>query len=301
MIEKTNFRATQKREEIFSENSQTASLRCLYADADSIIGDAFPWHWHTAFEIDYIEGCDTQFDFSGTSLLVPHGSAIFINSGEIHSYRPKVPMQCRIYAFLFAPTILAGSCGDPIYTQYVAPIVGSNLTFLSISSDSGQDAAMLSDIRKMISLASEEPDYYEITLRSTLGSFWCDLMDRLKSQSGFFRSGSRDRERIRQMLNFIHSNYSVPLSLQEIAASAAIGARECSRCFQRCIRRSPMEYLNDFRIQMAMQQLAAADKSITEISECCGFSSISYFGKVFKQHTGQTPLQYRLSCMGQKP
>lgn len=48
---------------------------------------------------------------------------------------------------------------------------------------------------------------------------------------------------------------------------------------------------------MAVQQLLTTDKTISEISECNGFSSISYFGKVFRQYTGASPLQYRSSAL----
>jgi len=39
--------------------------------------------------------------------------------------------------------------------------------------------------------------------------------------------------------------------------------------------------------------LRETDKSISEISETCGFSSISYFCRTFKNETTLTPLKYR--------
>lgn len=292
MIERTHFRAKQDEEELLSGD---ASFHCLYADDDSLIGGAFPWHWHTAFEIDYIEGCDMQFQFAGTSLVVPQGNAVFINSGEIHSYQPKGTSPCKITAFLFEPGFLAGSYQDIIYTQYVAPIMNASLASLLISPEVPRHQSMMSSIENMIQIASAEPSCYEIRLRSELGNFWCGLIDTMKQTREFTCPKNRDRERMKQMLDFIHGNYSLRLSLNDIASSAFIGARECSRCFQRSIGCSPMEYLNDYRIQMAIRQLITSDQNITEISEYCGFSSISYFGKVFKQHTGQSPLQYRSS------
>lgn len=54
-----------------------------------------------------------------------------------------------------------------------------------------------------------------------------------------------------------------------------------------------MDYVNFYRIQIALEMLTSTTRTITEISEMCGFSSLSYFGKVFRQHTGVTPVQYR--------
>ncbi|MGN1121946.1 MAG: helix-turn-helix domain-containing protein [Eubacteriales bacterium] len=296
MIERTNFKSKQNGEELLSNVPGTSLFHCLYADNESLIGGAFPWHWHTAFEIDYVEGCDMRFDFAGSSVVVPQGNAIFINAGEIHSYQPNGTTPCKITAFIFEPVFLAGNYNDAIYTKYVAPVLNAAPTSLLISSDTRQSLGMISVIENMIRIASVEPACYEIRLRSELGNFWCCLMDCLKSIQEFPCPKNKDRERIKQMLDFIHANYSQPLSLKDIAASALVGSRECSRCFARSIGRSPMEYLNYYRIQMAIRQLITTDRSVTDISEYSGFSSISYFGKVFKRYTGLSPLQYR-SCV----
>ena len=102
-----------------------------------------------------------------------------------------------------------------------------------------------------------------------------------------------DSERMKQMLNYIHSHYAEKLSLEKIASAASIGIRECSRCFDRSIRQSPMNYVSQYRVQMALELLMTTGYTITEISEMCGFSSVSYFGKVFRKYISVTPVQYR--------
>ena len=54
-----------------------------------------------------------------------------------------------------------------------------------------------------------------------------------------------------------------------------------------------MEYILKTRIVMAQGMLRKERLSVTEISNRCGFSSISYFSRVFRQDTGMTPLQYK--------
>ncbi|MGN0995216.1 MAG: AraC family transcriptional regulator [Butyricicoccus sp.] len=296
MINRTVFRSKQSGEEVFGQETGNASFRCLYAESESLTGDSFPWHWHTAFEIDFVVGCGVQFDFAGTSLWVPQGNAVFINSGELHSYRPEDPKKCRIYALLFEPVFLAGGYHDAIFPKYITPVLNAKVTALKISPETDGDKAMLANLEEVIQLAANEPLYYELMIRSALENFWCGLLEDLKTiKEECSRPKSRDNDRMKQMLDFIHSNYDHRISLREIAASAMIGTRECSRCFLRSIHRSPMDYVNDYRIQIAIQQLAAGDRNITEIGEMCGFSSVSYFGKVFKQYTGMSPLQYRSS------
>ena len=90
-------------------------------------------------------------------------------------------------------------------------------------------------------------------------------------------------ERLKTMMQFIHACYGEKITLEQIAASAGISPRECSRCFQRCIKISPMNYLNDYRVRMAARLLSQTGRTILSISEQCGFSSSSYFGKLFQK------------------
>jgi len=46
--------------------------------------------------------------------------------------------------------------------------------------------------------------------------------------------------------------------------------------------------------------MLSGDMSLETISERCGFSSVSYFLKVFKKHNDITPMQYRQLMMDEK-
>lgn len=55
---------------------------------------------------------------------------------------------------------------------------------------------------------------------------------------------------------------------------------------------TPKQYMLDLRIKTAEQLLISTSKTITEISEECGFSSVYHFCRCFKQRIGQTPTEY---------
>ncbi|WP_312476556.1 AraC family transcriptional regulator [Neobacillus sp.] len=96
------------------------------------------------------------------------------------------------------------------------------------------------------------------------------------------------------MLDYIHNNFSDNLTLANIAKVADIGERECLRCFQRTIQRSPIQYLLKYRImQGADFLLKYPATSISEISSFCGLDSPSNFSKMFKRFYNCTPREYR--------
>jgi len=52
---------------------------------------------------------------------------------------------------------------------------------------------------------------------------------------------------------------------------------------------SPSEFIKLIRLNNALQLLKTKRYSVTEVSEMCGFSSVGYFGTVFKKHFGKLP------------
>ncbi len=96
------------------------------------------------------------------------------------------------------------------------------------------------------------------------------------------------------MLDYIHGHYHDEIELEDIAGAANIGARECLRCFRRTANESPIQYLMRYRLmQGAARLVTEPTESIAEVAVSCGFSSPSYFTKMFKRYYKKTPNQYR--------
>ena len=101
-------------------------------------------------------------------------------------------------------------------------------------------------------------------------------------------------------LNYIKHNYNHEVSLDDIAKSCNISKSECCRSFKRILNMTPFEYLMEYRILKASEELAKNDKSISNIAISNGFNGTSYFGKVFKKYIGSTPSEYRKSLTRQR-
>ena len=57
---------------------------------------------------------------------------------------------------------------------------------------------------------------------------------------------------------------------------------------------APLQYINNLKIEKARQMLLdSEDISVKEICDILNFYSLPYFYKVFKEHTGLTPMKYR--------
>jgi AraC-like DNA-binding protein len=83
------------------------------------------------------------------------------------------------------------------------------------------------------------------------------------------------------------------ITLGEWARAVRLNPIYFGRVFKRETGLRPMAWLNQRRLQLAGQLLAGTRKSVTDISEACGFTTPYYFSRVFRRHFGQSPLVYR--------
>ena len=108
-------------------------------------------------------------------------------------------------------------------------------------------------------------------------------------------SGGLSKFKLRQVLDYIHTNLDRNLSLVELAAIVQISPHHFARLFKQSTGFSPHQYLLNCRIQTAKQLLVQPGLTLAEIALQVGFHDRSRFTSVFRKHTGVTPKKYRVS------
>ncbi|MNP38977.1 Bifunctional transcriptional activator/DNA repair enzyme AdaA [compost metagenome] len=107
-------------------------------------------------------------------------------------------------------------------------------------------------------------------------------------------TGSHDKvERIKNVLNYIHEHYPEPLKLKDLASEINMSEGHFCRFFKQMVQKTPIDYMNNYRIQKACKLLENSNQKMVDIAMDVGFDNLSYFITVFKQHKKSTPSQYR--------
>ena len=99
-------------------------------------------------------------------------------------------------------------------------------------------------------------------------------------------------EHLKRVLDIIETSYDQCLTLDTLAKEAGMNSKYFCRFFHEMTHRTPIDYLNWYRIEQACFRLATSNESITEVALSCGFNDISYFIKTFKKYKGITPKKY---------
>ncbi|TDF95754.1 helix-turn-helix domain-containing protein [Paenibacillus piri] len=94
-------------------------------------------------------------------------------------------------------------------------------------------------------------------------------------------------------IEYIKLNLNRDLSLQEVAEYAGISPSYFSTLFKQEQGRNFIEYVISLRMEEAREILEKTQLTIIEIGEKIGYRNYRYFTRVFKEHVGLTPSQYR--------
>lgn len=100
---------------------------------------------------------------------------------------------------------------------------------------------------------------------------------------------------IEEIIRFLDQHYMEAIAITELAAKANMSRSSFMRNFKLATDLTPINYLNNIRVEKAARMLLGNKKSITEIGFATGFNSTSYFTTTFRKIMGKTPLEFRKS------
>jgi AraC-like DNA-binding protein/mannose-6-phosphate isomerase-like protein (cupin superfamily) len=115
-----------------------------------------------------------------------------------------------------------------------------------------------------------------------------------KSRRGM--AGFADAQ-IRSVLNAMHDHPSDAWSVEGLAKIAGMSRTAFSNRFNELIGNTPLNYLIEWRMQIARQMLIDTDSPIIDIALKTGYKSEAAFGRIFKRHFDVPPAGYRKSII----
>ncbi len=250
-------------------------------------------HWHEDIEIMKAVKGKFAYEINGRKFLVQEGDAILVNSRQMHyGYSPD-GRDCEFLCILFKPDLLAANA--ELQAKYVDTITRHPyITGSYLSRENPQEASMLRILDEFFPLPGNTYAGYELEVLSKLYLLWLgwfrllqpQLLEKVHPSDGNLPAQKR-------MVEYIYKNYARKLVLGEIAQAGGVCRSKCCEIFKKYLGKTPIEFLNDYRLQVAMNLLAEASHSITEIALACGFASPSYFAEMFLKVKGCTPRSYR--------
>ena len=94
-------------------------------------------------------------------------------------------------------------------------------------------------------------------------------------------------------LSALHARPAHPWTLAELARAAATSRTVLAERFAQLVGVPPMQYLTQWRLQLAAEQLAGGSAKVAAVGARVGYESEAAFSRAFKRAMGQAPGEWR--------
>ena len=244
-------------------------------------------HYHDELEFLVIfEGC-LAITVDEREYFAEAGDVVFVGSGVPHSTRYTVPSRSGLIQFR----------ENDYLSSNITKIIKYSVKFNNLSESKVRiikNRELFESLERILLEFERKERAFEIFVRSevyrVLGLLYRDGI--LLDTERFF--ASKEIQKILPALEYINKNYSENISLENASSLLGFDASYFCRLFRSATGATFTEYLNFVRICKAERMLEDTKKSILEISEAVGFSSMSYFNRVFKRIRFCSPGSYRM-------
>ncbi len=100
-------------------------------------------------------------------------------------------------------------------------------------------------------------------------------------------------EQIIKIQEWLQKHYQQTISLKELAQQFDLSVRSFNRRFRNAADKTPLEYLQEIRLEQAKSLLKHSNLTVAEIAYEIGYQDTSSFTSLFKRTNGVTPKEYR--------
>lgn len=260
---------------------------------DTFSNGGFPSHWHPEIELHIVLKGRAEYTVNGVPYVLEEGCAIYIAPESIHLAK-QLTKGTISYNIVLLPQLLVNLMESIHCEEYSHPLTTRLPEAFIITPERKEGYKIIKYLKVIYGTENTHNNIYELILLEYLIGIWRNLLALFPKQtfSPDSKKTLRD-QRMKTMLNYIHENYSSPISIEDIAASANVSKSECFRCFTELSSTTPSQYINDYRLLQASQLLLTTEKNVSDICYMTGFNNTSYFSKKFKIQYGMSPKLYR--------
>ena len=253
---------------------------------------SLPVHWHGEFEISYVRKGRCVYMIDLKPWKVETGDILLLPPGILHGIPEDGLELLESDSFVFHPEFL-GTGDELCRMKYIEPLRKGEIWFAPVIKPDAPGAGIMKNVLNALRDSFEEKSRgYELEVKALL----LEMMSLFYRYLPYETKDAGESEavgKIRDVVRYIRQHYAEPVTVAELAEVCHLSEYYFMRFFKQHMNMTCVEYLNQYRLELAAARLVSGKESVTDIALDTGFRNISYFNRVFKRKFGMTPGEYR--------
>ena len=250
-------------------------------------------HFHPEFEVYYLLEGSRYYFIENETYLINKGCLVLIDTMQIHKtstfgkdVHDRILIELTNGPFSELFELVSGLSMKSFFSEY-ACILELN------EAEQQQIEGLLFSL--MDEFKHQQPHFQSLVMMRIAELFL--FVARRKADKGTAHQASMSatakHKRIRDVILYISENYNRVKSLEEISKHFFVNKSYLSRTFKEVTGFTVQEYININCVKKAQELLEQSQMSVSEISCCLGYGSVTHFERMFRKYTETTPLKYR--------
>ena len=254
--------------------------------------------FHKEIEIKYFyEGNATLLVGSQTIQAKP-GDVVIMNPYEVHSTIRFGENKGKYHLIMIDPEFFfERETNGPILGQM---LIWSGIGFCTHIKDDPRLAQII--LRTTEEYKNNAP-YSQLALRGLMLELFALLLRDYAKKREEIPSADENIHRfetVEPAIQRIRDRYFEKITADELASLCNVSKCHFCRIFKKATGKTAMQYLTDYRLQIADAILSGPSHSISQIALMCGFEDEGYFCRCYKRKFGSPPGQKRAERLKQK-
>jgi len=246
-----------------------------------------PFHWHMEYELIRVLQGSLQLSLDQTQINLKSGDAVLVQDGTLHG---GTPQDCVYECIVFDFNRLLQDCH--VLKPEIQSIIDHTIKIQQFFQKENDICRIVDCLFETMKSAKRGYEFIASVILWQM--FGLILQQYMYTEQDTKEYKNRIRARkIKDSLLKIHHEYSQALTLSDLSVEANMAPKYFCRVFRQITGKTPIDYLNFYRIECACEELLTTDDTVTDIALRCGFNDLSYFIKSFSHYKNTTPKKYR--------